>query len=358
MIDHEISLLYSVQPSIGFTKLRCPMPVSDELFLLEKEENWADLVDKWSNEGWPTTTLHPPSLPEFYRLFLRHDFLHLNLYVTPLQLRLLLCAIQPQVSQYSESYRFIPLEERFSSSSSVSGAGDFMQLRQLEELENMLVKWNILAERVFAAQPGADLKVSCLLISQLMWLELYICFDDVQLIAGKEGYKVGRPYLTQLQQWAQSSYARKAIAHAGNVIWILQTSGDDYLRPVWWPVAVSRVALIMWCYIVGLYLSTGNTTGIDDDMLRRAPLISLNDPTTDFNPHGRILQPGEGIPCIQTICKTLIPLHDVPALFDFYIEVLEDSKRPDTPILQSSRQFLLDIKGCGIPYVGDESLQH
>jgi hypothetical protein len=358
MIDHEISFLYGVQTSISFIKLRCPMPVSDELFLLENEKDWADLVDKWSNETWPTTTLHPPSLIEFYRLFLRHDFLHLNLYVTPLQLRLLLCAVQTQVSQYSENYRFIPIDERFSSSASVGRASDYMQLRRLEELESMLVKWNILAERVFETQSSTELRVTCLLMSQLVWLELYICFDDVQLIAGKEGYKVGRAYLTQLQQWAQSSDARKAIAHAGNVIRILQAGGGDLLRPVWWPIAVSRVALITWCYVVGLYLSTGNTTGIDNDMLSRASLILLNDLTTDFNPHGRLLHPGEGIPCIQTIYETVIPLHDIPALFDFYIQLLEDSKMPDTPILQSSRQFLLDIKNCGIPYARDGSFQH
>lgn len=350
IIDHEISLLYSVQPSISFTKLRCPMPVSDELFLLETEEEWVDLTNEWANGGHPATSLHPLSLAEFYRLFLRQDFLHLNLYVTPLQLRLLLCTLQAQVSQYSERYRFIPLEEAFESQTAGTAASESLQLHQLEELENMLVKWSISAERVFATQFRSELKVACLLTAQLVWLELYICFDDVQLIAGKAGYEIGRPYLPQLQQWAQSSSARKAIAHAGNVIRILQVYGNDSRRPAWWPVAVSRVALIMWCYIVGLYLCTGNTAGVNDEMLRRADLISLNDPNKEFNPQGRVLQPGEGIPCIEDSYKNLIPLHEIPALFDYFIRILEGSKGPDTPILQSSSQFLRDIKSCGIPY--------
>ncbi|KFX98662.1 hypothetical protein O988_04246 [Pseudogymnoascus sp. VKM F-3808] len=353
IIEHEISLLYSVQPSISFTKIRCPMPISDELFLVDNEVQWANLVSEWAKDGQSTTKLHPPSLTTFHYLFLRHDFFHLQLSVTPLQLRLLLCTIQAQVTQYSQSHRFIPLEERFVSSTAMVGCGDFMQLRQHEEFENMLVKWNILAERVFAPQSNSEVKVTCLLVSQLVWLELSICFDDVQLIAGKEGYNIGRLYLPQLQQWAQTSSARKAIACAGNVMKVLQTSGGD-LRPVWWPVAVSRVAMVMWCYSVGLYLSTGSTAGADDSVLSRMPLISLNDPEKDFDPRGRFLQPGEGIPCIQDSHGTLFPLHRVPELFDHCIQILEDSKGPDSPILESIRQFLQDIKNYGIPYTYEE----
>ncbi|KFY16146.1 hypothetical protein V491_05433 [Pseudogymnoascus sp. VKM F-3775] len=350
-IDKERDL--SVQPSISFTKIRCPMPISDELFLVDNEVQWANLVSEWAKDEQATTKLHPPSLTTFHYLFLRHDFFHLQLSVTPLQLRLLLCTIQAQVTQYSQSHRFVALEERFMSSTALVGCGDFMQLHQQEEFENMLVKWNILAERVFAPQSNSELKVTCLLVSQLVWLELSICFDDVQLIAGKEGYKIGRLYLPQLQQWAQTSSARKAIACAGNVMKILQTSGDD-LRPVWWPVAVSRVAMVMWCYSVGLYLSTGSTAGVDDSVLSRVPLISLNDPEKDFDPRGRLLQPGEGIPCIQDSHGTLFPLHKVPELFDHCIQILEDSKGPDSPILESIRQFLQDIKNCGIPYTYEE----
>lgn len=78
--------------------MHCPMPVSDELFLLDSEDQWRDLVTEWARNIQPSTKLHPPSLASFYRLFLRHDFLDLELSVTTLQLRLLLCPIQAQIA--------------------------------------------------------------------------------------------------------------------------------------------------------------------------------------------------------------------------------------------------------------------
>ncbi|OOQ86328.1 hypothetical protein PEBR_21909 [Penicillium brasilianum] len=353
LIDHEISLLHSVQPTLNFTQMHCPMPVSDELFFLSSEDQWRALVNEWAQAGHSNTKLYPPSLASFYRLFLRQDFLHLDLSVTPLHLRLLLCAIQSQVAQYAQCYRFIPIEERFASPTLVPETYELIQLRQQEEFENMLVKWNLLADRVFTRQPAPQFQTTSMLVSQLVWLELYICFDDIQLIAGKNGYKVGRTFLPHLRRWTQSSSARKAVSHAANVIWILQ-DGED-ARPIWWPLAVTRVALVMWCYIVGLYVSTGSTAGVNPSMLSQVPLIALNDPTKDIIPHGRTFQPDEGIPCIQNSCGKLIPLYDVPKIFEFCIHMLNDSKGPDSPILESARQFLHDIKNCGMPYTGVET---
>jgi hypothetical protein len=348
LLDYEISLLHSVQPTLSFTLMHCPMPVSDELFLLAQEDEWRALFNEWAYNSQSSIKLNPPSLVSFYGLFLHCDFLHLNLSVTPLQLRLLLCPIQSQISQHAQTYRFMPLEERFGLSTPIQETTNLMQLHQQEEFEYMLVKWNLLADRVFKNHHPSQLQRSSLLVAQLIWLELYICFDDVQLIAGKDSYNVGRAYLPHLKRWSQSTTARKAIAHAANVIQILQADPDN--RPVWWPIAMSRVALVMWCYAVGLQLSTGSTAGVPAAMLNRTALISLNDPANHWIPQRRTFQPGEGLPCIQTTDGNLIPLHDIPKLFDFCLKILRDSKGPDSPILESTRQFLQDIKTCGMPY--------
>ncbi|KAJ5355919.1 hypothetical protein N7517_010528 [Penicillium concentricum] len=337
--------------SLGFVRLQCPMPVSDELFLLDNEDQWREMLADWTGDTNSSTKIHPPSLASIYRMFLRHNFFNLKLSVTPLQLRLLLCPIQTQVIQYSQRYRFVPMEEGFESSTPVPETAEFVRLHQQEELEKTLVKWNLLSEQVFDGLPPCQSQTTPLLLSQLVWVELYICFDDVQLIAGKDGFEVGKTYLPQLQRWAQSPSAWKAIARAGNVVRILQSSQD---RPVWWPIAVSRIALVMWCYAVGLYSPIGNVGGVNSTSSSAGSLIVLNDPTRDMTTHGRNIHPGESIICIQDSDGLHIPLHDVPRIFDFYIQMLDDSKSLNSPLLNSSRNFLQDIKDCGIPYAEAE----
>jgi hypothetical protein len=243
------------------------------------------------------------------------------------------------------------MEEGFEPSTPVSETAEFVRLYQQEELEKSLVKWNLLSEQVFDGLPPCQSQTTPLLLCQLVWVELYICFDDVQLIAGKDGFEIGKTYLPQLRRWAQSTSAWKAIARAGNVIRILQSRQD---RPVWWPIAVSRIALVMWCYTVGLNSPVGNMAGVNSTTSSAGPLIVLNDPARDGTSHGRNIHPGESIMCIQGSDGKHIPLYDVPRIFDFYIQMLDDSKSLNSPLLNSSRNFLQDIKDCGIPYAKAE----
>lgn len=326
------------------------MPVSDELFLAGSEAEWAALVHEWSKEGEPSSKLYPMSLSTLHSLFLRPDFLYTERTVTPLQLRLLLCTIQAQIRQYSQTNRWIPLEEQPTDPTATYSGGNFFMLRQQEEFENMLMKWNILAQRVFEANQKSELRLSCYLMSQIVWLELYICFDDVELLAGKETFETGKLYLPHLRQWVQSSSARKAIAHAGNVLKILQTSSDDLLRPIWWPVALSRIALVFWCYSVGLFISTGHPSEIAEPLIANSPLLSLNDVSTDYDPKGRVVYPAEGFPCLQDAAGTLVPLYKVSEVFDLCLQMLQDPPGYNSPLLEGMRQFLQDIKHCGIPY--------
>ncbi|KIW38761.1 uncharacterized protein PV06_09706 [Exophiala oligosperma] len=350
ILEQEISLFYCVTPSIDFTKIRCPMPVADAFFLAETEEEWEALVLEASEEGKSSTILRPLSLATFHVLFLRPDFLQLDISVTPLQLRLLLSAIQARITQYSLTHRWIPVEERFASSSDVYNDGNFLLLRQQEEFENMLLKWNTLASRVFEQHPNSDQELPCYLTAQMVWLEICICFDDIQMIAGKEGFETGRLYLPRLRHWVRNSMARKAIAHAGNVLELVMRSDSHVLRPIWWPLAVCRAALVLWCYSVGLFVDTDTTTGVAPASLARSVLVSLNVPGNLHDPIGRIVQQGEGMPCIQDSRGAFVPLHDIPGILDLCIRLLENPPGYNSPILGSMHQFLQDIKQCGVPY--------
>lgn len=329
------------------------MPDSDELFFAGSESSWRNLLNKRRHEDDRSTKLHPPSLATLYYLFQRHDFLHMELNITPLQLRLLLCTIQTQVIDHSMNNRFSAVEDQFGSPPRFHAEKNSAFLRQ-EELENMLTKWHVLKRRVVGSAWQTQAGIACMLVYHLIWLELYICHDDVQSIAGKDGHTAAKPLLPQLQRWAHSSSARKAIARVGQIFKLLQSSGGNgsnaVLRPVWWPLAVSRVALLVWCYGVGLRLSTGSTAGVDEAMLARSPTIILNDPEEDLDAHGKVIHEGEGIPCILAADGKLMPLHCISDFFDMCLKILKDGKSKSSPLHESVHVFLADMKRCGIPY--------
>ena len=326
------------------------MPLADEFFLAQTEAEWRALILEFSKEGTSSTVLRPISLANLYTLFQRPDFSQMNISMTPLHLRLLLSAIQARITQHSLNNRWVPLEDRFTGFNESHKDESFLLLRQQEDFENMLLKWNNLAGRVFNQHHKSDLELSCYLIAQIVWLETCICFDDIQMIAGKEGFETGKLYLPHLRHWVRTSAAPKAIAHAGNILKLIQCSDVHVLRPIWWPLAVSRAALVLWCYSVGLFVDAGNTVGVEPAALAHSPLVSLNAPDTAHDPIGRVVRQGEGQPCVQDSYGTFVPLHDVAGVLDLCMGLLQDPPGHNTPILESMHQFLQDIKQCGIPY--------
>lgn len=333
---------------MNFNTLHCPMPTTDTLVLADNQHQWKELVDRWSQEDVPLTRLQPPSLSAFYYLFLRNDFLHLDLCITAFQLRLLLCTLQTQVAQFAQSNRFIPEDDRF--------PGGFNQMLSLsssilrqEELGGLLAKWHIAQERVFDAHADSQLSLSCRLMYHLVWLELLICYDDVQMVVGREGYLAGKSYLPALQRWSHSPSALKSLAHVGQIFNILSSTRTRALLPIWWPVALSRIALVAWSYTTGVSLEWGHVAGIDESLLHKAPLIALNDLEQGPSMHGRVLQTGEGLPCLRDSCNTLIPVYKTEKVLDACIVLLELEER-SLPLCEKVKRFLGDVKRAGMPY--------
>ncbi|EXJ73823.1 uncharacterized protein A1O5_03585 [Cladophialophora psammophila CBS 110553] len=102
VVEQELGLFHCLSPTIHFSDMRSSIPSADELFFVETEDEWRALGQTYLQLEGPgnQSRLHLQSLAEFYCMFLRHDFLELHCHVTALQLRLLLCAIQTQITQF------------------------------------------------------------------------------------------------------------------------------------------------------------------------------------------------------------------------------------------------------------------
>ena len=282
-------------------------------------------------------------------MFLRDDFLHLDVVITPLQLRLLLCAIQTQVVQHAQTARFVTMENVPADLSMPSTSSSFAVLRH-EELQNLLVRWYILRKRILGPSNVSEVAVACTLMYHLISMELHICFDDVQLLAGKDGLEGGKLIISPFQRWAKSSSCLKAIAHAGQVIKVLQCKDYDILRPLWWPVAVYRAALVLWSYAVALSLAAIDDTGKDESPSSGTHFMSVNNKAEEVGPYGKVVQLGEGVPCLSASQGALVPLHQISDILSISLEILEDGKDRSTPLCGSVQELLQDIQRCGIPY--------
>lgn len=338
--------------------MRSPMPGPEDEYFAQTEAEWHAVRESRKTLAKQRDKLRPPSLAALYWLFTRDDFMHLDVDITPLQLRLLQCAIQTQVLQHSQAARFVNVEDTFpeipSGTPMCSRWATSAQLR-LEEVQNLLLKWYILSKRLLSSFYSSELAVACYLMHHLVSMELHICFDDVQCLAGKDGLEVGQVLLPQFQRWAKSSSSLKAIAHAGQVFKIIQASypceNHEYMRPLWWPVALTRATLVLWSYAVSNHVTERDQARDGDSAATsKAHLVALNDMGEDAGPYGKVIQLGEGEPGLVNSAGNLVPVNQISDILDMVLAILEDGKSKSTPLCESIHQFIQDIQRYGTPY--------
>ncbi|KIW84768.1 hypothetical protein Z517_00156 [Fonsecaea pedrosoi CBS 271.37] len=375
VVEQEISLFNGVPTTLSFTEMRCPMPSNEALFAASSGNAWKDLLQLHQSElTTPTsstvaTLKCPHSLAAFHRRFLSGNIFQFQDAVTPFEVRLLLCSIQTLVSQYSQTKRFVPEEEEFyPETCTMSASTEYGQLRR-EELHYLLVKWHLLYRRVMPhvtpIRCGTDL--SCILMAHLIAMELYVSFDDVQLFAGKEGFVEGRMLMPSFRRWAKTSGAARALLHAGQIMHTLRVVAEGTARPLWWPLAVARAALLLWAYGMAAQADEGN---IDDRDCTSHPSLANSGHLSAKQYQG--LDPIDGeledsalfsgsligywdkgkVPCLQVPDGSFTPLLQISETLELSISLLRNGENVSTPLCRSVRTFLQDIQGLGVTYPG------
>lgn len=89
------------------------------------------------------------------------------------------------------------------------------------------------------------------LISERTLLNLHVSFEQVQLFAGKEGEEEARRVFPILQQWVESSDARKALWHAGQILKAARRCPAKALRE-FGSICLYHAGLTFWAYAVVL----------------------------------------------------------------------------------------------------------
>ncbi|OQV02193.1 Fungal specific transcription factor domain-containing protein [Cladophialophora immunda] len=375
VVEQEISLFNGVPTTLSFTEMRCPMPSNEALFAASSDEAWRDQVQvAQSGLSTPTSSTVaalkcPHSLAAFHRRFLSGNIFQFQDAVTPFEVRLLLCSIQTLVSQYSQTKRFVPEEEEFiPETCAISASSEYGQLRR-EELHYLLVKWHLLYRRVMphTAPISCGTDLSCILMAHLIAMELYVSFDDVQLFAGKEGFVEGRMLMPSFKRWAKTSGAARALLHAGQIMHTLTIVAEDTARPLWWPLAVARAALLLWAYGMAAQTGADNTDAHDctsgpslfaselRSTKQNRGLDAIDGPLEDsalFSGSLIGFWDKEKVPCLTEPHGGLIPLLQISETLELSISLLRNGESVSTPLCRSVRTFLQDIQGLGVTYPG------
>ncbi len=128
-----------------------------------------------------------------------------------------------------------------------------------------------------------NLQPESVLVSERTLLNLHVSFEQVQLFAGKEGEEEARRAFPILQQWVESSDARKAVWHAGQIVRAARRCSAKSLRE-FGSICVYHAGLTFWAYAV----------------LAAAPNKSRdNPPTPRIGGSDTVWLDGEDVPAVQ-----------------------------------------------------------
>ncbi|KAF1352590.1 hypothetical protein BDV97DRAFT_349879 [Delphinella strobiligena] len=125
-------------------------------------------------------------------------------------------------------------------------------------LSSRLAELNKLLECIAISAPSCPM-IKMLL--ELLRMHLYVPLDEVHVFAGADGHEEARRVYPQLQEWAKTSGAREAAAHAAQVVAAARKMGQSCLRD-FWAIAVYQAGLTLWSYGV-IYNSTVVTAGTE-----------------------------------------------------------------------------------------------
>jgi hypothetical protein len=155
-----------------------------------------------------------------------------------------------------------------------------------------------------ATERGADIGAPASLFRHVCLMHLHVSLEEVQQLAGREGEEEARRVLPLLRDWAESTEARQAIFHAGQVIRAAKQYTHGALRD-FSAVAVYQASLAFWAYAVPYKPVTADSVTRPDGPLQngaplRAPGLDSVRLDADDGPElQRFLILGKGRPCIH-----------------------------------------------------------
>lgn len=274
--DAQTSMTSMNNPHISYAELTLPLPEARELWFAKTAREWKmHYLER--NAGQDR---RPPSLGDLFRdinlLATEHHRLDVQ-YAVSIYLHGFWSLIR-EYRQMNAIYRWSAF------SPSTAGNPNVLLQSRHQELVKALEQFQATALQNWPHMLSAQEKV----VLNLLFVNLHVSLEDLQLFSGKEGDEQAKRIYPSLQRWAQDSESRRSLWHAGQILRWAKEFPPGHLKD-FYAVAVHHAALAIWTWGV-LTRAIRRTAGLQPGYNHSEPLIYLDGPemseTAQFTSYG------------------------------------------------------------------------
>jgi len=255
MLDQDLSLFYDSNPLFAVTELGAPLPDSDRLWHAKSATEWSTVFSQVHEFGGALPAAgyaeRPMSLRDLFRHFMEDDIIPRGMELTPLHLRLLLHPLQALVGQHrqlSSCFSDPPASSSRQQQKQQGGNGNVHAASaraRTDELRALLARWRRLADRYLASHPACAVTSAALVVFHLVSLNAAADVPEIERLARGEALDGSLAQLAARRARCLGD-AAEALFHAGQALRLLRAMPAG-ARPAWWPGAVYRAGLAVWC---------------------------------------------------------------------------------------------------------------
>ncbi|KAJ5547308.1 hypothetical protein N7494_004893 [Penicillium frequentans] len=275
------SLIMSVAGPLHYTELSLRLPLTKSLWFASSAASWKDIIFSQFAED-------PVHVSVFNCLA---DLSQLQSLPSIYDINITRLAVQYSISSLIQVYRkfqaTVGYLQGVNSSEHIMWKDSQRRwlLQALEELSHLF----------HLCPPGSKPSVSTLLLQQLLSLHLSVSIDQLECLAGKEGFDEAQSAYTMAQQWVKSSECRKALWHAGQLLKLIRGLPMEVMTE-FYATAIYHGGLCLWAYCM-ISTKEASDTGssikeTEETLLNGEETIA----TRDWIAHGRarpVLSTGE-----------------------------------------------------------------
>jgi hypothetical protein len=130
-----------------------------------------------------------------------------------------------------------------SNAASISGPANMALPSRHQELRYMLVQF----EHAMENWGPLTCRHQIMMVLHLLFLNLHVSLDDIQLFVGREGEEPARRIYPDLQSWVDTRDARAAVWHSGQILRAAKLFPPRQLKDLFATV-VYQACLVLWTY--------------------------------------------------------------------------------------------------------------
>lgn len=219
------SITLSANPLISYAELALPLPAAAILWQAATAKQWKSAFLAMGNYSERV-----PSLIDLLRDVSLLGNPHVS-FDTGLASQILLCGAWGLIWEYTQ------LSSINTGHVTQWSSSNLLLDSRLNELTKLLDCIGLSAPRM----PMVSM------ILELLRMHLYVSLEEVHLFTGAQGHEEARRVYPLLQNWAKTGAARKAVAHASQIVAIARQIGQGCLRD-FFAIALYQAGLTLWSF--------------------------------------------------------------------------------------------------------------